>query len=88
MLTGVFAVGGRGDESNKGTSAEFIPFETSKDVDLKWVELPFLKKPHSNMPGVAFMDDILFVIGGGGVPFPGGEKTVMGKYFILPKIIH
>ena len=35
MLTGVFAVGGRGDEFNKGTSAEFIPFETSKVNYLK-----------------------------------------------------
>ena len=29
------------------------------------------------MPGVSYMDGMLFVVAGGGPPFVGGEKTVM-----------
>lgn len=72
---GIFVVGGRGDEYNQGNTAEFLPLETFKGPS-KWLELPFLRKPHPNMPAANFMDGKLFVLGGGGFPFPGGENTV------------
>ena len=75
VFQGIFAVGGRGDEYNNGKTAEFLPFEPSKG-SLSWRELPYLQKPHPNMPGVSYMDGMLFVVAGGGPPFVGGEKTV------------
>ena len=76
MCAGIFVVGGRGDAYNKANSAEFLSFEPTKGGP-KWVELPFLRKPHPNMPGASFIDGTLYVIGGGGIPFPGGENTVL-----------
>ena len=72
---GIFVIGGRGDEFNRGNTAEFLPFEPTKGHS-KWLELPNLMKSHPNMPGVSYMNGALFVIGGGGPPLPGGEKTV------------
>ena len=69
-------MGGRGDQRNNGNTVEFLPFNPSKGSPT-WKELPYLQKPHPNMPGVSYMEGSLFVIAGGGPPFPGGEKTVI-----------
>ena len=60
---------------NNGNTAEFLPFNPSKGSPA-WREIPYLQKPHPNMPGVSYMDGMLFVVAGGGPPFAGAEKTV------------
>jgi len=68
---GVVVAGGLGTGSF-GDSVEFLPLQTDM-MAAEWAALPKLGFPHPNLPILGQLGGRLFVHGGGGFPYPGGE---------------
>ena len=55
-----------------GHSVEFLPI-FGDELAHAWTALPKLSFPHPNLPALGQLGGRLFVHGGGGFPYPGGE---------------
>ena len=68
---GLVVAGGIGLGSY-GDSVEFLPIFRD-ELAHAWTALPKLSFPHPNLPTLGQLGGRLFVHGGGGFPYPGGE---------------
>lgn len=77
---GLVVAGGLGAQEHHGVTAQFLHLtNNSCDIDQElgqWQSLPIMLYSHPYSPAVAQVGSDLVVAGGGGYPFPGGERMV------------